>query len=118
LVWQFLDFFTISYRFYRLVDLNRGVLIFYRKASGKIQILAIGSLAGLTGKPIGADQISARGAHQRRGASEGKFQELTAVMEVAGVEEERDYGVAEPTQITPAQVRESTLEGSNVLQRV
>jgi hypothetical protein len=73
LVWLFLDFSTISYGFYKLADLNwRGVLIFYRKAPGNIQILAIGSLAKLHRKADRCRSNSGEGAHRRRGTSEGK----------------------------------------------
>jgi hypothetical protein len=73
LVWLFLDFSTISYGFYKLTDLNleRGA-DFHRKAPGKIQILAIGSLAKLHRKTDRCRSNSDEGAHRRRGASEGK----------------------------------------------
>jgi hypothetical protein len=72
LVWPFLDFSTISYGFYNLADLNRGVMIFYRKAPGKIQILAVGSLAGLHRKTDRCRSNSGEGAQRWRGGSEGK----------------------------------------------
>jgi hypothetical protein len=44
---------------------------------------------GYIGKPIDADQIPARGLTGGEGKVRGKVQELTAVMGVAGVEEEK-----------------------------
>jgi hypothetical protein len=47
-------------------------MIFYRKAPGKIQIFAIGSLAGLHTKADRGRSNFSEGAHRRRGASGGK----------------------------------------------
>jgi hypothetical protein len=47
-------------------------LISYRKAPGKIQILAIGSLAGLHRKTDRCRSNSGEGAHRRQGTSGGK----------------------------------------------
>jgi hypothetical protein len=68
------------------------VLIFYRKAPGKIGILQLGPWPGYTGKPIGGVQIPARGLTGGEGEVRGNVQELTAVTEVVGVGEERDCG--------------------------
>jgi hypothetical protein len=92
LVWSFLDFSTISYGFYKLDDLNRGVLIFCRKAPGKIQIFAIGSLVGLHRKLDRCRSNSYEGAHRRRGASEGKCSGAHGGHGVVSVGEERGRG--------------------------
>jgi hypothetical protein len=66
-----------------------GVLIFHRKTPGKIEILAIGSLAGFY---RGTDQWqpnSGEGAHRQRGESGGKCSGAHGGHGVAGVEEER-----------------------------
>jgi hypothetical protein len=47
---------------------------------------------GFTEKPIDNDQIPVRGLTDGEGIVGEKVQELTAVMGVAGVEEERDRG--------------------------
>jgi hypothetical protein len=78
-----LDFSTNSYEFPKLADLKWGVLIFHRKAPGKIEILAIGSFAGLNRE---ADQ---RRPNSGEGKVGEKVQGLTTVTGVAGVEEER-----------------------------
>jgi hypothetical protein len=72
-----------------LADLKWGVPIFHRKAPGKIEILAIRSLAGFTEKPIDSDQIPVRGLTGGEGKVGEKVQELTAVTRAPDVEEER-----------------------------
>jgi hypothetical protein len=52
--------------------------------------LQLGPWLGYTGKPIGADQIPARGLIGGEGQVGKKVQGLTAVTGVAGVGEERD----------------------------
>jgi hypothetical protein len=49
-----------------------GVLIFHRKASGKIEILAIGSLAGFYREADRRRPNFGEGAHRWRGESGGK----------------------------------------------
>jgi hypothetical protein len=49
-----------------------GVLIFHRKAPGKIEILAIGSLAGFSREADLRRPNSGGGAHRRQGESGGK----------------------------------------------
>jgi hypothetical protein len=72
-----------------LANLKWGVLIFHTKAPRKIEIFAIGSLAGFYREADRWRPNSGEGAHWRRGESGGTVQELTAVMGVVGVEEER-----------------------------
>jgi hypothetical protein len=50
----------------------RGVLIFHRKAPRKIEILAIGSLAGFYREADRRRPNSGEVAHRRRGKSGGK----------------------------------------------
>jgi hypothetical protein len=59
------DFSTNSYGFSKLADLKWGVLIFHRKAPGKIEILAIGSLAGFYREANRRRPNSSEGAHRR-----------------------------------------------------
>jgi hypothetical protein len=72
-----------------LADLNRGVLIFYKKALERFKSLKLGPWPGYTGKPIGADQIPVRGPTGGEGQVGEKVQVLTTVTGVAGVGEEK-----------------------------
>jgi hypothetical protein len=68
-----------------------GVLIFHRKAPGKIEILTIESLARFYKEADRQWPNSGEGAHRSEGKVGEKVQELTSVTGVAGVEEERGW---------------------------
>jgi hypothetical protein len=62
-----------------------GVLIFHKKAPGKIGILTIVSLAGFYRETDRRDQILARGLTGDEGKVGEKIQELTAVTVIVHV---------------------------------
>jgi hypothetical protein len=90
LVCPFLDFSKISYRFYKLSNLNRGLWFPTDRPLESFESLQLGPWPGYTGKLIGVDQILARGLTSGEGKVRRNVEELTAVMGVVGVGEERD----------------------------